>query len=72
MAGYSNDLCSYIPSRRVLAEGGYEADRSMIYYMHPGPWAPSVEDTIVAKVHELVGRVRGDLTTPGGEVTERR
>jgi neutral ceramidase len=62
VAGYSNDLCAYIPSRRVLAEGGYEADRSMIYYMHPGPWAHSVEETIVAKAHELVGRVKDGPT----------
>ncbi|MGH9660759.1 MAG: neutral/alkaline non-lysosomal ceramidase N-terminal domain-containing protein, partial [Bryobacteraceae bacterium] len=32
VAGYSNDVMSYIPSRRVLAEGGYEADMSQVYY----------------------------------------
>src|SRR5262249_44767231 len=31
VAGYANDVMAYIPSERVLAEGGYEADSSMIY-----------------------------------------
>jgi hypothetical protein len=58
VAAYSNDLCSYIPTRQVLADGGYEADRSMIYYMRPGPYAPSIEETIVGKTRELVKRAR--------------
>jgi hypothetical protein len=60
VAGYSNDLCCYIPTRRVLAEGGYEADRSMVYYMQPNVWAPSIEDAILGKAEGLVARVRGD------------
>src|SRR5262249_30357698 len=32
VAGYSNDLCSYIPSARMYKEGGYEVIDSMIYY----------------------------------------
>ncbi|MBY0512401.1 MAG: neutral/alkaline non-lysosomal ceramidase N-terminal domain-containing protein, partial [Gemmataceae bacterium] len=34
-AGYANDVMAYIPSVRVLKEGGYEADSSMIYYGMP-------------------------------------
>lgn len=60
VAGYSNDLCAYIPSRRVLEEGGYEGADAMTYYMQPGPFAPSVEETIVRKAHELVKRVRNE------------
>ncbi len=48
-AGYSNDVMAYIPSRRVLAEGGYEGASSMIYYGLPTVWAPELEDTIVAE-----------------------
>ena len=56
VAGYSNDVFAYIPSRRVLEEGGYEAGGAMIYSRtHPGPWAPSVEERIVSKVHEIAG-----------------
>jgi hypothetical protein len=54
VAGYSNDVMAYIPSRRVREEGGYEGGDSMRYYStHPGPWAPELEERIVAKVHEL-------------------
>ncbi|MCA9123705.1 MAG: neutral/alkaline non-lysosomal ceramidase N-terminal domain-containing protein [Planctomycetaceae bacterium] len=48
VAGYSNVYSGYIPSKRVLLEGGYEA-RSR-------PWKPDLEERIVAKVHELVDR----------------
>jgi len=58
VAGYSNDVFAYIPSRRVLEEGGYEGGGAMIYYVQPGPFAPTVEETIVRKAHELVERVR--------------
>ncbi len=58
VAGYSNDVFAYIPSLRVLEEGGYEGGGAMIYYGQPGPFAPSVEETIISKVHELVKRCR--------------
>ena len=54
VTGYANDVMAYIPSERVLKEGGYEADSSMIYYGHPTRWAPGLEKKIVDKVHELV------------------
>jgi neutral ceramidase len=44
VAGYSNDYTGYVPSLRVLKEGGYEAAAG---------WAESVEDRIADKVHEL-------------------
>jgi len=58
VAGYCNDVFGYVPSKRVLAEGGYEARGAVIYYgTNPTPFAPSVEERIVAKVHELVRKV---------------
>jgi hypothetical protein len=53
VAGYSNDLCSYIPSARMFAEGGYEVVDSMIYYDLPGSYTPAIEEKIIGKVHEL-------------------
>jgi hypothetical protein len=50
IAGYSNDVMAYIPSRRVLAEGGYEGGGAMIYYGLPTIWAPTVEATILDEV----------------------
>jgi hypothetical protein len=44
VAGYSNDYTGYIPSLRVLKEGGYEAQAG---------WAEDVEERIVSKVHHL-------------------
>lgn len=54
VAGYSNDVMAYIPSRRVLDEGGYEGGGAMVYYGLPSPWAADVEERIVAKCLELV------------------
>ncbi|MFN0110629.1 MAG: neutral/alkaline non-lysosomal ceramidase N-terminal domain-containing protein [Blastocatellia bacterium] len=53
VAGYSNDLCSYIASARMYPEGGYEVVESMIYYDLPGAYTPAIEDKIIGKVHEL-------------------
>lgn len=58
VAGYSNDVFGYIPSLRVLREGGYEAGGAMRYTELPGPFAPSVEELIMNEVHKLVDTVR--------------
>ncbi len=57
LVAYANDVMSYIPSVRVLKEGGYEASSSMIYYGRPGPWSEEVEEIVVKKVHDLVRAV---------------
>jgi len=55
VAGYCNDVFGYVPSHRVLQEGGYEARGAVLYYgTIATPFAPSVEERIVGKVHELV------------------
>lgn len=53
---YTNAAPAYIPSRRVLALGQYEAVASTRYYDLPAPFAPEVEEMIVAAVHEVVPR----------------
>jgi len=58
VAGYANDVMAYIPSRRVLKEGGYEGGGAMVYYGLPAAWGPRVEELIVAAVHEQVKNVR--------------
>ena len=52
---WANDMPGYIPSRRVLAEGGYEADFSQVYYDQPGRYDPRVEQVLITNVKELVG-----------------
>jgi hypothetical protein len=54
-AGYSNDVFAYVPSLRVLKEGGYEGGDAMIYYGRPGPFADNVEELIIRKLHRLIG-----------------
>jgi hypothetical protein len=53
VAGYANDVMAYIPSQRVLAEGGYEGKDAMVYYGLPSPWTADVEPLVVAAVHAL-------------------
>jgi hypothetical protein len=56
VAGYSNDVMAYIPSRRVLTEGGYEGGGSMVYYGLPAHWAPELEEIIMRTIHAQVDR----------------
>lgn len=56
VAGYSNDGYAYIGNRRVIEEGGYEGYSANLR-THPGPWAPAAEEAIIAKVHEVRGRL---------------
>ncbi len=61
VAGYSNDVFGYVPSLRVLKEGGYEGGDSLLYRPYPGYFAPEVEELIVDKVDALVKKA----STPG-------
>jgi hypothetical protein len=54
VAGYTNDVMAYIPSLRVLQEGGYEGREAMVYYGLPTAWGPRVEELIVAEVHAQI------------------
>jgi hypothetical protein len=54
VAGYSNDVPAYIPSRRVLTEGGYEGATSMVFYGLPTVWAPEIEELIVREAHRQI------------------
>ena len=56
-AGYSNDVMCYIPSARVLREGGYEAVDSMFYYAQPGPLAEDVEERVFAAIRQVMKSV---------------
>jgi hypothetical protein len=51
VAAYCNQVTGYVPSRRVLREGGYET-RGL--YIDRGWFAPEVEDTLVSAVKDAV------------------
>jgi putative membrane-bound dehydrogenase-like protein len=52
---YSNDVPGYVPSERVLKEGGYEGGGAMVYYDKPGPFQPGLEQPIIDAVREQIG-----------------
>ena len=54
IAAYSNDCYGYLPTARVLAEGGYET-RCLI--SEPGFFTPEVEDVVLAKLRQLALKV---------------
>ena len=56
--GYANDVMAYIPSERVLKEGGYEGMTSMWVYGHRGNWVPGIEEKIVNEVVRQVSLLR--------------
>ena len=64
VAGYCNEVSCYIPSRRVLREGGYEPVDSMIYYGQPGPFADNVEETVFAALREVLAGAGANVSAP--------
>jgi putative membrane-bound dehydrogenase-like protein len=50
VCGYSNDVPCYIPSKRILKEGGYEAEGAMTYYARPARLSPGTENDIQREV----------------------
>jgi len=62
--GYSNYLISYIPSVRVLREGGYEGDTSQAVYHHAAKWQESIEARILNTARDLAA---ANGLTPAGE-----
>ncbi len=63
VAAYCNDVFAYIPSRRVLSEGGYEGETAMGSYGLPSKWSPSIEALLVEGVRQAVAEVRGGVPT---------
>jgi len=58
VAGYSNDVFGYVPTARILEEGGYEASGSVTLTMLTAPFDPSIEKRIIDEVHGLVASTR--------------
>jgi hypothetical protein len=53
IVAYANDVPCYIPSERILREGGYEGGGAMVYYARPTRLKPGVEDRIIQAVRDL-------------------
>jgi hypothetical protein len=54
VSGYNDDVFAYIPTARIIKEGGYEGDTSMLGYGWPAPFEPSIEKRILDAVDALI------------------
>jgi hypothetical protein len=52
--GYSNEGRCYVPSERILKEGGYEGGGAMVYYDRPNRFAPGLEQKIIDAAHAQI------------------
>jgi len=57
VAGYSNDVMAYIPSRRIREEGGYQAGAFEVYGLPAVRWCADIEERIAGAVERLVEKV---------------
>ena len=58
VAAYANDVVGYIPSVRVLKEGGYEGGEAYFGSTWPLPFAEDVESIVVNAARDVVKKVR--------------
>jgi len=58
VAGYSNDVFGYIPSRRIWREGGYEGGEAFLFSNFPGRLTEDTEDRIATAVTRAVAALR--------------
>jgi hypothetical protein len=56
--GYAYEVPCYIPTARLIKEGGYEPDSSLIYYGYYGPLRTSIEKLLLDRVTALAARLR--------------
>ncbi len=65
---YANACPGYVPSERILREGGYEGGGAMIYYDIPGPYAAGLEQKIVDQVlTQLKGHFPPETAAPNAK-----
>ncbi|MBI5771365.1 MAG: dienelactone hydrolase family protein [Verrucomicrobia bacterium] len=84
--GYANEVSSYIPTARLIQEGGYESDLSHKIYLLPGRFDPKMEVELTALIRRAVAHSAGQppplepvpfdrsrlLVTTDGQGSERR
>ena len=56
--GYAYEVPCYIPSARLIKEGGYETESSLIYYGFYGPFRGEIETLLLNRLEVLVSRLR--------------
>ena len=56
--GYSHEVMAYIPSERILKEGRYEGETSMLYYGLPSKWRGGAEEAVFGTVARQIGLMK--------------
>ena len=60
VAAYVDDVFAYVASERMRAEGGYEVDDSMTYYLQPGRWQAGTQELIERRIDELLNETQAE------------
>jgi putative membrane-bound dehydrogenase-like protein len=68
--GYSNDFCAYIPSERLLKEGGYGGGAEVVYFALPNTFAAGLEDKIVSQVCRQISASYRSAASAGIRLTD--
>ena len=58
--GYANHCPGYIPTARIIREGGYEGDTSHMAYFLPAPFQPKIEVELSQLLLKALGRSNQD------------
>ncbi len=58
VAGYTNDVMAYIPSRRIWEEGGYQAGAFEVYGLPAVRWTPGIQERITSSVDRLAAKLK--------------
>jgi hypothetical protein len=56
VAGYCDDVFAYLPSLRVLQEGGYEGRTGIIHQLVATPFTATVEDRVMGGIRKAVAQ----------------
>ena len=68
VVAYANEVAGYIPTARIIREGGYEGDTSHMAYFLPAPFQPQMEVELTALIDRALAR--SEVRT--GPETEKR
>jgi len=63
LAGWSNGLWGYVPTRRAAASGGYEVVDAHRWYGHPVAWDPASGDRLRVAALAAIDRAFGPAAT---------
>jgi hypothetical protein len=56
--GYAYEVPCYIPSARLIKEGGYEVDSSLVYYGYYGPFRSTIDTVVLNRLESMLAGLR--------------